>query len=238
MRKPESYQEARYKRQRIARRLRWVVVALAAYELVTSLGLKSMSATSNGMEPTIRRGDHLLVLPSAYGIASSSLGPSYTSPRRGDIVVMRPPYARPMPWYARAFWAVADFVTLHRLPASLRPREELILKRVIALPGDTVYLEGFLAMVREGGGAHFLTEYEVSGRSYDLSSAGLPEGWPAELPLSGSFPAYTLGEGEYFVLGDNRLNYADSRFFGPIRAQHIVAKVALRYWPFNAKAIQ
>jgi signal peptidase I len=43
----------------------------------------------------------------------------------------------------------------------------------------------------------------------------------------------TLGPNEYFVMGDNRGNSLDSRSFGPIPADQIVGRVALRYWPLN-----
>lgn len=43
----------------------------------------------------------------------------------------------------------------------------------------------------------------------------------------------TLNENEYFVLGDNRNNSFDSRFFGAVSKDLIIGKVWLRGWPFN-----
>jgi signal peptidase I len=42
-----------------------------------------------------------------------------------------------------------------------------------------------------------------------------------------------LGPLSYFVLGDNRSNSNDSRFFGPVTASEIVGRVWLRYWPLD-----
>lgn len=47
------------------------------------------------------------------------------------------------------------------------------------------------------------------------------------------FGPYTLGEDEYFVLGDNRTNSTDSRVVGPFTRDHITSKGVFVYFPFN-----
>jgi signal peptidase I len=42
-----------------------------------------------------------------------------------------------------------------------------------------------------------------------------------------------VGEGEVFVMGDNRGNSQDSRVFGPIDADSIVGRAFIRVWPLN-----
>ena len=43
----------------------------------------------------------------------------------------------------------------------------------------------------------------------------------------------SLGENEYFVLGDNRNSSKDSRSFGPVKRSFIIGRVLLRGWPFD-----
>ncbi|MEX1019660.1 MAG: signal peptidase I [Litorilinea sp.] len=89
--------------------------------------------------------------------------------------------------------------------------EELLVKRVIGLPGETVE-------IRHG-------EVFVNG-------APIPEPFPHDLGFQSS-PLITLGPLTYFVMGDNRENSNDSRAFGPIRRDTILGRVWLRYWPLN-----
>ena len=47
-----------------------------------------------------------------------------------------------------------------------------------------------------------------------------------------SYP-YTVPEGCVWMMGDNRENSADSRYFGPVPQENIIGVVVLRYWPLN-----
>jgi signal peptidase I len=87
------------------------------------------------------------------------------------------------------------------------PGEEYI-KRIVGLPGEQVE-------IREG-------EVAVNGQPLDEPYVNSPG--------AGSRP-WTLSEGEYFVLGDNRRNSSDSRQFGPISEETIVGRAWVSYWP-------
>jgi len=55
------------------------------------------------------------------------------------------------------------------------------------------------------------------------------------LPLTNStitFP-YTVPSGYIWVMGDNRENSADSRYFGPVDRSDLIAVALVRYWPLN-----
>ncbi len=93
------------------------------------------------------------------------------------------------------------------------PDDESILyiKRVIGLPGDTV---------------------DIHDGSVFVNGEALEEPYIKE-STEGSFGPYTVPEGHYFMLGDNRNNSADSRYWNNtfLEREKIVGKAVLRYWP-------
>jgi signal peptidase I len=130
-------------------------------------------------------------------------------PRRGDVVVFTSPFDTPGqdddddPLPARVIHTVLESVGLRQ------PSTEDFIKRVIGLPGETV--EG-----KEG-------KVLINGRA-------LSEPYLAE-PGVGDFPPTTIGEGQVWVMGDNRNRSSDSRVFGPIKDSKIVGRAILRIWP-------
>lgn len=89
------------------------------------------------------------------------------------------------------------------------------IKRIIGMPGETVYIDEEGAIYIDGE-----VLQESYGREIMLSAGRASE------PV-------TLGEDEYFVLGDNRNNSSDSRdpSVGNIRRDNIIGKAWLRIWP-------
>jgi signal peptidase I len=231
----ESFAEARRKRVRSFRLLRQLGLFFIIFLLVTAYGIKPIIAVSSSMSPTIQARDRLLSLPAAFGIANPLNGTrlSYFAPQRGDIVLISPPWTQPSALHRKFFNSVIRFFTAQRIGISADPLDRPVIKRVVALPGDTVKMDDFIIYVRTQGSGHFLTEYEVSGRSYDLRKSGLPESWDVDMPLAGRMAAFELGPGEYYVVGDNRPASTDSRFFGPVDIDHILGKISLRYWPWK-----
>jgi len=51
--------------------------------------------------------------------------------------------------------------------------------------------------------------------------------------LNEEYDEITLGEDEYFLLGDNSANSYDSRYWGPLPGKNIVGKLTRIYWPFS-----
>jgi signal peptidase I len=173
--------------------------------LAIVLGLRSFVAEpfripSSSMMPSLLIGDFILVNKFAYGLrlpVTNTKFLPFGEPRRGDVVVFRPPH---------------------------HPDEDWI-KRIIGLPGDTVayrdntvYINGQPLQYRKVGtyngtgqgteatGATLLTE-EVPGRPHPVLER---EDMPYFLQGEGE---WKVPAGQYFVMGDNRDNSEDSRFW-------------------------
>ncbi|MDO4478332.1 MAG: signal peptidase I [Lachnospiraceae bacterium] len=92
---------------------------------------------------------------------------------------------------------------------------KLFIKRVIGLPGETVVIE--------------------DGKVYiDGSLEPLDDSFCPEVPR-GDYGPFVVPEGHYFMMGDNRENSRDSRFWENkyVSRDQILGKAALRYWPIN-----
>ena len=111
----------------------------------------------------------------------------------------------------------------------LTPR--YMIKRVIAVPGDTVRMSQYVAYIKTAGSGDFVPEQELLGSSYAIRTEKLPQGWSEEMPFSGGLEPKTLDAGQYFVLGDNRPDSSDSRSWGPVESDRLLGKAIFRYWP-------
>jgi signal peptidase I len=101
------------------------------------------------------------------------------------------------------------------------------IKRVIGMPGDTVSLENGRVFVQQPGGSPVRIEEPYVVHTIDGGvAATLPK--DAEGTSSWKVPA-----GSYFVMGDNRPDSQDSRFFGVVDRELIVGRAWLRYFPLD-----
>jgi len=112
----------------------------------------------------------------------------FHGPRRGDVVVIRVP----------------------------SQGEDLLIKRVIGLPGETVE-------IRDG-------QVYVDGRLLD-------EPYTNGTTRSGRIGRVVVPPLHVFVMGDNRDHSNDSRSFGPVPIENIVGRAWLSYWPLNDAGI-
>ena len=92
--------------------------------------------------------------------------------------------------------------------------DTLYIKRVIGVPGDRVQIiDGYIYL---------------NGKKYDDPQ------WREEILDPGiAEEEVTVGEGEYFVVGDNRNDSTDSREFGAVEKSRIMGEAVLRIWPLK-----
>lgn len=88
-------------------------------------------------------------------------------------------------------------------PASYTGGKELLIKRIVAVGGDVVEIKDGKLEVN----------HQVVDEPFLIS------------PIQGEFPATRVPAGQFFMLGDNRNNSYDSRFWGPVPADHLRGKV-------------
>lgn len=113
------------------------------------------------------------------------------------------------------------------------PGTKQSLRRVIGMPGDTIYMRDYVMYVRPQGEKHFLTEFEITPKTYNVTFFSVPAGWENSLGVKASFEQIVLEQDEYFVLGDNRKSSDDSRLWGIIKKDQIDAKALCCYFPFK-----
>jgi signal peptidase I len=184
-----------------------VAVAIGLALTVQAYAVKPFQIPSASMEPTLDIGQRVLV-----NRFSTRLG---EDPERGDVVVFHPP-------------ANATDGGLPECGAPPGTRREgqvcpepgstesdlAFIKRVVAGPGDTL-------AVRDGIPI-------VNGQPF--------EGDWQTIPCRGAegcnFPTQiTVPADHYFVMGDNRPNSKDSRFWGPVPRPWIIGQAFFTYWP-------
>ncbi len=103
-------------------------------------------------------------------------------------------------------------------------KNEYLVKRVIALPGETVsYSNGQLYINGEAVEETFLSQEYVE--SYG-------SGWMPDIN------EVTMGDDEYYCLGDNRPHSTDSRYYGPFKKENIKSKGIFIAWPLNDFGVQ
>jgi signal peptidase I len=114
-----------------------------------------------------------------------------------------------------------DVVVFRRPPLEQAFYSDLV-KRVIGLPGDTIASVGGKVFVN----GHPLREPWLPRPRPATDPSPVPEPFSLDRP-------YTVPPGDYFVMGDNRTDSEDSRYFGPIPSDLVVGKLAFVAWPLD-----
>lgn len=174
-----------------------VLTAAVVAFLAQAYLFQPIRVDGTSMEGTLRNGEIVLV-SKLYGWLGGGL-------QRGDVVICRYPHR------TEAAFALGASLSV--------TQHTLFIKRLVALPGDTVE-------IREG--ALYVNEARVP-----------------DPPQMGSTPRdyarRTLGVDEYFVMGDNRFSSHDSRAddVGPISGSALTGKVSYVIWPLaNIRSVE
>ena len=183
-----------------------IVIGLAF--VVQAFIVKPFRIPSPSMVPTLQVGQRILV---------NRIGTWFSSPRVGDIVVFHPPVGgdrhdsqdrRIFPVCGRT--PLPDAVCDQPTPGK---SNTFFIKRIVAGPGDRIRLVNG-QLIRNG--KHVEESYAR----------------PCNDPRVCNFPReVTIPKQSYFLMGDNRTNSDDSRFWGPIPEDWIIGDAFATYWP-------
>lgn len=221
-----SYTERRLNRFKIFRICVIAVLLFIFQLLIRSYILTTYRIQTTTMQPAFTAGDLIISSP-LYSVQPGI--------ERGTLVMVEPFEKCRLPFWQNILQEAALFATFQLFapfadttPLHAKP----FVRRIVGMPGDTVYMENFVLHIKTKENSHFLTEFEVAEKNYNVNIESLPENWDTDLPFSGTYPEITLKDGEYFVLCDNRIASGDSRLWGPVRADvHIKSCILMRYWP-------
>ena len=180
-----------------------VIVALA---LALALGIqawvvKPYQIPSESMEPTLDVGQRVLVNRFIY---------HFNSPKIGDIVVFHPPAGAES---ATECGVVAQEGEPCSKPTPGESNQNFI-KRIVAVGGDTL-------SVKDGHPV-------VDGVEHENEPYTNPCG---DLPICNLPKTIKIPPGYFFMMGDNRGESDDSRYWGPVPKSWIIGEAFATYWP-------
>jgi len=187
--------------QAVPKWIRELIVVIIVVLFIRAFLLQAYNIPSGSMKPTLLVGDFILVNKLVYRLSE---------PQRGDIVVFK--------------WPV-------------NPQIDFI-KRIIGMPGDTLEIKGERVFINgQELPLRFVEEVLEDGNPKLIYEETLPNGVKHRIALYQSpfiqrKDVYyaKIPEGYYFVMGDNRDNSEDSRYWGLLPRENIVGKAFVVYF--------
>ncbi len=216
------------KKEVIQEYIKSIIIAVFAAMFLKIFVVASYAIPTGSMKDTLLIGDALLANQFIFGIRT---------PNRIPLVDVKIPY---MKFPALKKPQRADIIIFKY------PKDDKLnyVKRCIALPGETivirdgnVYIDGklegkkeFLKREYDSAEGGYYRYYQItlaSGKKYTIrhydGSLGIPD----------NFGPITVPEGHYFMMGDNRDNSEDSRIWGCLPYDNIIAKPLIVYFSWN-----
>jgi len=200
-----------------------IATALLIFLFVRSFVVEAFQIPTGSMENTLLVGDFLLVNKAVYGAEVPGTDwhlPSLEDPRRGDVVVFQPP------------------------PAAGQSPTTRYVKRVVGVPGDTLSMHDGV-LYRDGGRVaepyvkHTRPYRDLANPRFDWQRHFLVRPARAEgryRPTRDNWGPIVVPAHRYFVMGDNRDNSEDSRYWGFVPRAAITGKPLIVYYSYRRRS--
>jgi signal peptidase I len=188
----------------LAPRLVREVAETVGLTLVIFLAIHACFQTFQVKGPSMQPG-----LTNEEYLAVASFAYWFAAPHRGDVVIL---------YHHHMLADPVDLASGCTIDANTNGRYMTcdFVKRVIGVPGDTI---------------------EIKPTSVSVNGVTLHEPYvaisPGEVENEATSGPQKLGAGEYWVMGDNRINSSDSRYFGPVARRDIIGPAFAVFLPLN-----
>lgn len=198
--------------------LKSLAIAFALFLVIRTFAIEAFRIPTASMEGTLLIGDFLLVNKAVYGAQVPGTAvrlPSFGDPAHGDVVVFTPPH---------------------------EPTKNYV-KRLVGLPGDTLNMRD---KVLFRNGEKVSEPYAQHADPLDIHDPRMR--WQLDhlleatdrlsyRPTRDSWGPIVVPEGRYFVLGDNRDDSEDSRYWGLVDAATLKGKPLFVYYSFDGSRL-
>jgi len=188
-----------------------ILVAVALTLVIRTFVIQAFRIPTGSMEDTLLVGDFLFVNKFLYAAPipfTDARTPAIRQPRRGDILVFKYPKD---------------------------PSRDFI-KRVVGLPGDTIEIKDKVVFVN--GEPQPQTFVKFTSSRIQPKEYQNPVIYPPGAGNRDNYGPYVVPQGNYFMMGDNRDNSDDSRFWGPLDGHLIKGKALFIYWSWNKEKMR
>lgn len=203
-----------------------IAATLAIFLLLRTFLIEAYRIPSGSMIPSMLIGDWLFVNKLRYGphvpFTDYNL-PGYAEPQRGEVVVFKSPLQVDQPW----------------------DPTPTVVKRIIGMPGDTIYSRGGVVHIdgvpqRQGyaaataAGAPGNETHPLFAWQSRIALADSRFGPAPERPTLDDWGPLLIPEGHFWMMGDNRYNSKDSRYWGIVPRQNVRGRPLFVYYSWNA----
>lgn len=159
---------------------------------------------SGSMKPTLIEGDRIVV---------ERFSRFYSSPKRGDIMVFYPPFEKLKNTPVKVFTRLLGLFC----------KDVAFIKRVVGVPGDKVEIKA------DKNGKY--TVY-INDKALDEPYIMSPYDYP-ECSNTVNCGPFTIPEGKYFMMGDNRGSSLDGRYWGLLPKDRFIGRAVVIFWPIT-----